>query len=112
MTRAKLYQRITAWTSPLIFILIALQLITGLASIKGREFTGISLGLIPPAYTGKLHTVWLVLAVGILAYLHGIAGLGILISRAKFIRRKLLWEIVMIVITLGLFTQFLILFLA
>ncbi|MHB9034235.1 MAG: hypothetical protein ACYC6L_14445 [Anaerolineae bacterium] len=111
MKRAQIYQKIAAWTSPPIYILMVLQLITGLGSIKGREFASVSLGIIPPADTGKLHTVWLVLLVGIFIYLHGTAGLGVLISRAKFIHHKLPWEIAMIVVSLALFTQFFILYL-
>ena len=110
MNRGKIWRVITNWTSPLLFVLMALQLITGLASIKGREFAVVSLGFINPAVTGKLHTVWLVLVTGILVYLHGTAGLGILITRARFIRRKLAWEIVAIVVGDALFTQFLVLY--
>ncbi len=110
MNRAKIYRKITVWTSPFLFVLLALQLITGLASIKGREFARVSLGLINPADTGKLHTVWLVLITGIVVYLHGIAGLGTLITRAKFIRHKLICEIAVIAAGCFLFAQFMILY--
>lgn len=111
MSRAKIYSLITAWTSPLLFILLAAQLLTGLGAIKGRELALVSLGIIDPASAGKLHTVWLVLLSGVVVYLHGIAGLGLLIARSKRLRRKTIWEAAVIAVGLALFVQFLVLYL-
>jgi len=110
MSRAKVYRLVTAWTSPLLFILLAIQLLTGLGAIKGRELSAVTLGLLDPASSGKLHTVWLVLVSGILVYLHAVCGLGVLISRSRLIRHKLAWEIVLYLVGGALFAQFMVLY--
>ena len=111
MNRTKLYGIITTWTSPLLFVLMVLQLLTGLGAIKGRQFALVTAGLIDPANAGKLHTVWLVLVTGLVIYIHGIAGIGLLIRRSNLVRHKTVWEIVLMVLGLALFVQFLLLFL-
>lgn len=110
VSRTKLYGIISAWTSPLLFVLMVLQLLSGLGAIKGRQLTLVTAGLFNPAYAGKLHTVWLVLVTGLVIYLHGIAGIGLLIRRSKLVRYKTVWEIVLMVLGLALFVQFLLLF--
>ena len=90
---------------------MVLQLLTGLGAIKGRQLALVTGGLFDPASAGKLHTVWLVLVTGLVIYLHGIAGIGLLIRRSKWIRYKMAWEIVLMVLGLALFVQFLLLFL-
>lgn len=95
----------------MLFILMVFQLLTGLGAIKGRQLALVTAGLINPANAGKLHTVWLVLVTGLVIYLHGIAGLALLVRRSKLIRHKTVWEIVLITFGLALFIQFLLLFL-
>ena len=111
VNRTKLYGIITAWTSPLLFVLMVLQLLTGLGAIKGRQLAQVTAGLLDPANAGKLHTVWLVLVTGLVIYLHGIAGIGLLIRRSKLIRHKTVWEVVLMVLGFALLVQFLVLFL-
>jgi hypothetical protein len=111
VNRTRLYGLVNKWTSPLLFILMALQLLTGLGSIKGRQLALVTAGLFNPANAGKLHTVWLVLVTGIVIYLHGIAGIGLLIRRSKLIRNKTVWEVVLMILSLALFVQFIVLFL-
>ena len=111
VNRTKLYGIITAWTSPLLFVLMVLQLLSGLGAIKGRQLALVTAGLFDPANAGKLHTVWLVLATGLVVYLHGIAGIGLLMRRSNLVRHKTVWEIVLMVLGLALFVQFLLLFL-
>jgi hypothetical protein len=111
VNRTKLYSFITTWTSPLLFVLMVLQLLTGLGSIKGRQLALVTAGLFNPANAGKLHTVWLVLVTGLVIYIHGIAGMGLLIRRSKWINHKTAWEIVLMVLGLALLVQFLVLFL-
>jgi len=110
MSRGKIYRDVTTWTSPFLYVLLILDLITGLASIKGREFAQITFGLINPAYTGKLHTVWLVLVTGLLVYIHGTSGLLTLVTRARFTKNKLAWEIAVVAISVVLLAQFLVLY--
>lgn len=89
---------------------MVLQLLTGLGAIKGRQLSLVTAGLFNPAYAGKLHTVWLVLVTGVVIYVHGIAGIGLLIRRSKMVRYKTAWEIILMVLGLALFVQFLLLF--
>lgn len=110
MKRIKLYTLIVAWTSPILLVFTWLMLLTGLGTFKGTQLGRVTLGILRPAAAGKLHTVWLPLAVGLLSYLHGIFGLQILVHRWRLIKHKRAWEIGVFVLGAALLLQFLLLY--
>jgi hypothetical protein len=81
------------WTAPILCVLMWLQLLTGLGSIKDELLGPVTLGLLNPATAGKLHAVRLPLVTGLLAYLHAVVGFQIMARRLKWIKHKGTWEI-------------------
>jgi hypothetical protein len=110
MKRVKVYTLIVAWTSPVLLVLTWLMLLTGLGTFKGTLLSRATLGLLRGATAGKLHTVWLPLAVGLLSYLHGILGLQLLLHRWRLIKHKTAWEVGLFVLGAILLLQFLLLY--
>jgi len=111
MRRLRVYTRILYWTSPLLLVLMWLQMMTGMGAFKGRLFSLLTLGLIDPASAGKLHAVWLPVATATLVYLHAILGLQVMVRRLARIRRKAAWEVAVFALGVVLVAQFLVLYL-
>ena len=110
MKRLRIYTQILHWTSPLLLVLIWLQMMTGMGAFKGRLFRLLTLGLIDPAAAGKLHAVWLPVATATVVYLHAILGLQVMGRRLAWIRHKTAWEIGVYVLGMVLVAQFLVLY--
>jgi hypothetical protein len=110
MNRLRLYTRMLYWTSPLLLVLMWLQMMTGIGAFKGRLFRLLTLGLIDPAAAGKLHGVWLPVATATMVYLHAILGLQVMGRRLAWIRPKAAWEIGVYVLGIVLLAQFLVLY--
>jgi|GEM_PF-3669928 len=110
MSRGKLYLTIIHWTAPALLVLIWLELLSGLGSVKGELLGPLTLGLLNPANAGKLHALRLPLITGLLTYLHATVGLQLMARRLRWIKHKGAWEIgIWIVGLLGL-AQFLLLY--
>jgi hypothetical protein len=110
MHRLRIYTRILYWTSPLLLVLVWLQMMTGMGAFKGRLFRLLTLGLIDPAAAGKLHAVWLPVATATLVYLHAILGLQVMGRRLAWVRHKRAWEIAVFALGVILVAQFLVLY--
>lgn len=111
MRRLRIYTRILYWTSPLLLVLMWLQMMSGMGAFKGPLLRQLTLGIIDPASAGKLHGVWLPLATATMVYLHAILGLQVMGRRLARIRHKTAWEIGVFVLGAALMAQFLLLYL-
>lgn len=111
MNRFRVYTQIMYWTSPLLLVLIWLQMMTGMGAFKGELFRLTTFGLIDPAASGKIHGVWLPLATATVVYLHAILGLQVVGRRLAWIRNKRAWEIGVYALGALLIAQFLVLYL-
>lgn len=112
MNRLKLYRAIVTWTSPLLYVLLWLALLTGLGAFKGAALRTATLNLLNPADAGKLHAVWLVLPLGLLALVHGVFGLQILVWRWLSGKRRVIGEALVYAVGVISLAQFLWLYLA
>jgi len=111
MRRFRVYTQILYWTSPLLLVLMWLQMMTGMGAFKGPLFRQLTLGLIDPAAAGKIHGVWLPVATATVVYLHAVLGLQVMGRRLAWIRRKRAWEVGVYVLGALLMAQFLVLYL-
>jgi len=110
MSRGRLYLTIMHWTAPALLVLIWLELLSSVGSVKGELLRPLTFGLLNPANAGKLHALRLPLITGVVAYLHATVGLQLMARRLRWIKRKRAWEIgIWVVGALGLL-QFLLLY--
>ncbi len=110
MSRGRLYLTILHWTAPVLLVLIWLELLSGVGSVKGELLRPLSFGLLDPANAGKLHALRLPLITGIVAYLHATVGLQLMARRLRWIKRKRAWEIGIWVVGILALLQFLLLY--
>jgi len=92
--RIKVYYSVLRWTAFPLLILMWFALMSGPATFKSDLVRKWTLGLINPAAAGKLHSVWLPPVTGLVFYVHVTMGFLVIVNRLKWLKPKIVWEVV------------------